>query len=105
MQTKDLTIAWNNLLTGVKAACILSSRLGMVLNRNHAISRKDFMTHFNTISEIQVELENNVGETGNAKIQNDGLYIQREENADWMFHGTVSDTDAAMAVVAEYFTN
>ena len=56
-----------------------------------------------TASEIQDELIKSVGETGNAKVKSGGLYVQREENADWQFIGSVEDADEAKAAVRDYF--
>jgi hypothetical protein len=56
-----------------------------------------------TASEIQNQLVENVGETGNAKVEDGGLYIQCEENTDWQFYGSVEDVDDAKRVVNEFF--
>jgi len=55
-----------------------------------------------TVEQIENELSE-IGETGNAKVKNGGLYIQREENADWQFAGTVADEAEAKTVVSEHF--
>lgn len=56
-----------------------------------------------TASQIQDELIDSVGETGNAKVKSGGLYIQREENCDWQFVGSVEDEAEAKQAVSEYF--
>jgi hypothetical protein len=55
-----------------------------------------------TANQIEAELQT-VGETGNAKVKSGGLYVQREENCDWQFAGTVADEDEAKEIVAAYF--
>lgn len=55
-----------------------------------------------TAEQIENEL-NELGETGNAKVKDGGLYIQREENCDWQFAGSVADEEEAKATVSEHF--
>lgn len=45
-----------------------------------------------TLGEAQVfAWLDELGETGSAKVENGGLYTRREENADWMHRGPVTD--------------
>lgn len=55
-----------------------------------------------TKTEIEIEL-NELGETGNVKLRGSGLYVQREENADWLFVGSVEDVEEAKTAISEHF--
>ncbi len=48
-----------------------------------------------TGEEIQ-DAVGELGETGNWKVENDGFYTQREENAGWRYIGAVSDKSEAL---------
>lgn len=55
---------------------------------------------------LQGDIDNELarlGETGNAKIKNGGLYVQREENADWQYVGTVFNEVTAKKQIEAYF--
>ncbi len=56
-----------------------------------------------TEEQIQNALDEYVGETGNAKIEDGGLYVQREENSSWGFVGTVEKAAEAKKVVEQHF--
>ena len=56
-----------------------------------------------TADSIEQELDE-LGETGSAKIKNrNELHVQREENTDWLFVGTVADPEEAKTALEEYF--
>lgn len=52
--------------------------------KNEAIGMSD--------AEIMAALAD-VGETGNWRVRNSGLYVQREENCDWLYHGGPVDKE------------
>lgn len=57
-----------------------------------------------TLNQDQIiDSLNELGETGSAKISNAGLYVRREENADWQFCGAVENTEEAQEVIDNYY--
>lgn len=64
------------------------------------MTRRDFIY----TDEIIDILLKEVGETGNAKVCQDGsLYIQAEVNASWMFHGVCHNPERARRAIDEFF--
>ena len=53
--------------------------------------------------DVLTILHAEVGDTGNAKIERNGLMIQKEENSRWMFHGEVADPAGAVGVIEDFF--
>jgi len=57
-----------------------------------------------TLEQIHNALLEHVGETGNAELRHgNDLYIQKEENGQWWFIGTVEDAVDAERLITEYF--
>jgi hypothetical protein len=73
------------------------------LHRIHKETRLMAKTNMN-YDEVYNALLNGVGKTGFAELRRDKeLYLKKEENADWILAGTVTNPDEAQGAIDAYF--
>lgn len=64
------------------------------------------MATLNMTADDIIDALNDLGETGQAQLRGPNrteLYTQREENAYWVFAGTVVNADEAQQTIDDYF--